>query len=114
MSITLAPRNTVTMDEIDAEIDRFNDAMKDLGYEATVRHAQWGEPVIEVHADAAEPVAEFWSTDACFLDNFSDYANRTIDATSIARAETQAAWDRMFPGTEDALASLIIRSVVVA
>lgn len=87
MSITLAPRDT-TFDEIDSELDRFNDAMLDLGYEATTRQALWGETAIEVTADSIdEPVAEFWSDTPGWLDDFRAYANDTIDATSVPRSE---------------------------
>lgn len=90
MSLTLAPSNTVSMEEIDAELDRFNDEMSILGYDATVRFAKWGEPVIDVHTDQQEPIIEFWlSVDS--LDDFRHYANRTIDMTSIPRAELKEA-----------------------
>jgi hypothetical protein len=87
LSITLAPSNTPTIEEIDAEIDAFNDAMNALGYDATVRFTRrWGEVVIEVTADG-ETIEEFWSSVPSFLDDFRDYSHKTQDATSIARAE---------------------------
>lgn len=89
MSITLAPRDT-TMEDIDTELDRFNDAMRDLGYEATVRPSIWGETIIEVTPeDSIDPIAEFWSSTPDFLDDFREYANNTIDATSVPRAALQ-------------------------
>lgn len=87
MSITLAPRDAPSIEEIDAELDRFNDALNDLGYEATVRTAAWGEQVIEVTADSiTEPIEEFWERTPGFLDDFRAYANNTIDNTSVPRS----------------------------
>lgn len=87
MSITLAPRDAPSIEEIDAELDCFNDAMSDLGYEATVRTAAWGEQVIEVRTDALEPIAEFWSDVPGFLDDFRTYSHDTQDATSVPRSQ---------------------------
>lgn len=87
MSITLAPRDAPSIEEIDAELDRFNDAMNDLGYEATVRTSAWGETVIEIRTDQPEPIAEFWSGTPGFLDDFRTYSHDTQDATSVPRTQ---------------------------
>lgn len=90
MSITLAPRDT-TLDDLDAELDRFNDTMLDIGYEATARRSMWGETVIEVTPeDTVDPVAEFWLATPGEFDRFREYVNNTIDATSVPRAALQA------------------------
>jgi hypothetical protein len=62
--------------------------MRALGYDATTRQSAWGETVIEVYTD--EKIAEFWSCTPGFLDDFREYANNTIDATSVPRAALQA------------------------
>lgn len=91
MSINLSTFFSVpTIEDIDAELDRFNDALNILGYDATVRTGAWGEQVIEVFTDQPEPIAEFWGGTPGFLDDFREYANNTIDATSVPRAALQA------------------------
>lgn len=91
MSITITDTLAgPSIEQIDAELDNFNDAMSALGYDATVRTGAWGEQVIEVFTDQAKPIEEFWEGTPGFLDAFRTYSNRTQDATSHARAELKA------------------------
>jgi len=91
VSIALAPRLSPTIEDIDAELDRFNDAMNDLGYDATVRTGAWGDQIIEVYTDGAEPIVDFWLGTANTLDDFREYTNRAIDNTSVPRAQMKEA-----------------------
>lgn len=86
MTITLAPRNAPSIEDIDAELDRFNDAMRVMGYDATVRTGAWGEQVIEVFTDQPEPIEEFWEGTPGWLDDFRVYTDNTIDNTSVPRS----------------------------
>lgn len=104
MSMTLTDIMSPTrIEEFDAEIDQFNDQMGVLEYSATLEYTRWGEPVIRVYTDQAEPIEEFYDD----LDAFREYSGKTQDATSSARAEL--AFTEMFPGTLAALDSLTIR-----
>lgn len=86
MSINLSTFFSVpTIEDIDAELDRFNDAMNVMGYEATVGF--WlGETVIEVQMDG-EPIKTFYSGISGFLDDFRAYTDNIIDVTSVTRSE---------------------------
>lgn len=89
MSLTLAPRDTAL--DIDSDLDRFNDALGILGYEANARQATWGETVIEIYVDDAEPIKEFWSGTPGDFDLFRSYTDDLIDSTSVPRSEMQEA-----------------------
>jgi hypothetical protein len=92
MSTTLSDTfSEPRIEDIDTELDDFNDHMNILGYDAVVRMGGWGERVIEVYADQAEPIEQFWGGMPGYLDDFRDYSHKTQDATSHARAVLEGA-----------------------
>lgn len=92
MTITLAPRTTPYPEDIDTALDRFNDEMSLLDYEAHYHSLVWGEGKIEVTAPTLDGihdnvVAEFFTGTPGWLEDFGRYTDRSLDATNLARRQ---------------------------